>query len=861
MTSVMTTEGPRETYRVKGTAFGLAIIVLSGMYFLSVLDGTVVFVALPKIQDALGLSDAARLWVFGAYAVAFGGLMLLGGRLGDAFGRKKMFVWGVGAFTVTSVLAALAGVQESVLGVNPEMWLLTARALQGASAAVACPTALALVATTFAPGKARNQAFAIFAAMAGIGSVAGLVAGGVLATWDWSLVFWINVPVGIACVVGGIVALEESASDRRHALDVKGAVLAVVGFTAGIYALTSGPEAHWRGTGLFLAAGLAVVCMVGFLLVERTAKNPILPFSLFRNRNRVAAMVAILVCGALIPTLGFYVALMLQVLLGYEPWQSGTALVPFAVGMGISAGVSSKLALKIESRWLVLIGGIIVLFPCLYVPTLVDDVLSGISYFPQIAIPVFFIGLGVGMALIPLTLSVVAGVRPSEIGPLTALAEVAQNLGGVGGLAVVQVLVASRIMSMNGPTGGDITYDAVRDDPGHMEALASGYSLAFLACAGILVLAGLVVVPFMRFTPDEVAEGQAAQESNKSGGAIPSTSFPAQAFEDDQDEDADWAPIEGDVTSGSFPAVRREDFDRVYNEQPGEPEPVFFTDRFRAIKRPKAPDPVPDESATTAMGALRRPESRRVDAPRAQVPAQPDLPPSTVPAAAPVAGAGQVPGVGPVGGEAPLGGVVPSSGVPQHPHPSAPLPRRGAPLEGVARSSDPIHRPSGAIQRESADLRRPPEQPGPHPAEPQAGPPQPVYRQAGPPQEGHRRPGSRAAGPRPSQPLPRPSGALPRPSGALPRPSGAIPRPSQPLPRPSGALPRPSQPINRPSGQVPRPGGAMPRPGQQAHGPGAPMPEGSGRHAAGGSDGMHHPEPSSQADRVSRARRHRRDDD
>ncbi|WP_255304272.1 MFS transporter [Tsukamurella tyrosinosolvens] len=821
MTSTMAPGAPAQTYRVKGSALGIAIVVLSGMMFLAVLDGTVVFVALPRIQDAMHLSDAAKIWVFGAYAVTFGGFMLLGGRLGDTFGRKRMFILGVAGFTFASLLTGFA---------TNEAWLLVARAAQGLLAAIACPTALALIATTFAPGKARNQAFAIFGAMAGLGSVSGLVAGGLLATWDWRFVFWINVPVGIVCIIGAVIALEESTSERRHALDIKGAFLAVAGCVAGVYTLTMGPEVHWQGVSVYVAAAVSVVCLVAFLVVERTAKNPILPFSLFHNRNRVAAMVAILVCGALIPTLGFYVALTFQQVLGYTPLESGLALIPFAVGMGIAAPISSKLALKVQARWLVAIGGVIVFLPCIYVPTLMTKDPSTVSYFPYIGLPVFVIGLGVGFAMIPLPICALAGVRPSETGPMSALVEVCQNIGGIVGLASVQVLVTSRIMKEGGPTKGDITHEMLTE--AQRSALASGFGLAFIACAAILILAGLVVVPFMRFTPEEVAEGQAAQESSKSGGSIPSTSFPAQAFDHDDDVDDDWEPIEGDVTSGSFPAVRREDYDRAYNEKPGDPEPVYFTDRFRAIKRPQAPQ-------------QEQPVQHR---------------PATQPPQAPPAAPQQA-----------------------YSHPSDPLPRTGRPGEGLAG----VARPSGPIQRESTDLPRPSH--APQPPRPAA---DPQYRAPAAPPQSQQRPSApiqRPSGqvPRPSAPIRRPSGQQPRPSGPVQRPGrpgqpGPAPQggpgqqggPSRPLQRPSGAMPRPGQQAPRPSGPVQRPSAPIQRPPAVPPQPQAPSagasstgapstgtPSTGGRHSLPEPDAMHHPEASPQAERVSRARRHRLDED
>ncbi|SDQ81816.1 drug resistance transporter, EmrB/QacA subfamily [Tsukamurella pulmonis] len=777
MTSTMAPSSPAQTYRVKGSAVGIPILVLCGMIFLSVLDGTVVFVAMPEIQDALGLSDATKVWVFGAYALTFGGFLLLGGRLGDTFGRKKMFLLGVIGFTIASALAGFA---------TNEMWLLAARVGQGFFAAIAGPTALALIATTFAPGKARNQAFAVFGAMAGLGSIAGLVAGGLLATIDWRLIFWINVPVGIACAIGGYLTLDEAMAERRHALDVKGAALAVAGCVTGVYALTAGPEAHWQSTSVYVAAVISVICLALFLWVERTAKNPILPFSLFNNRNRVAAMLAILVCGALIPTLGFYVALTFQLVLGYTPFQSGLALLPFAVGFGISVAISASLVRRFQARWLVAFGGLIVFLPCLYVPTLMAKAPATIDYFPQIALPVFFIGIGVGLAVVPLPLGAVAGVRPSEIGPLTALIEVAQNLGGIIGLASVQVVVTSRIMAEGGPTTGHLRHDNLSGDQIH--ALASGYGLAFIACAAILILAGLVVVPFMRFTPEEIAEGQAAKESSESGGAIPSTSFPAQAFEDEDDVDDDWEPLEGDVTSGSFAAIRREDYDRAYNEQPGDPEPVYFTDRFRAIKRADV------ENAAAAQG---RPAPAQPQPPTAQVPvARPGQAPGVRPGQRP---APPVPPRGQPHPSDPLHRPAPSAPQQAYSHPSDPLPRLGGrPGEGLAG----VARPSGPIQRESVDLPRPPVPPAPRAAVPDYRPPRPAPQQY-------------RADPRP------------------PRPSGPVPRPSAPT---AGA----------PEQRVPQYQGA-------------PAPR-TGRHAAPEPDGIHHAESTPQAERVSRARRHRRED-
>ncbi|NMN99821.1 MFS transporter [Gordonia sp. TBRC 11910] len=468
------------------------------MQLLLVLDGTVAALALPRIREQLHLSEASGNWIITAYVLAFGGLMLLGGRLGDAFGRKRMFIAGVTAFTLTSLLCGLA---------QNEWMLVVGRALQGVSAAIAAPTAMALVATTFAPGKDRSTAFAIYAAMTGIGSVAGLIVGGVLTEISWRLVFLINVPIGVLVAVGAVVCLRESQGERL-ALDVPGAILATLGCTLVVLGINEGPSG-WSSPVVIISLIGGVAALIGFVFVERTAKNPLLPFSLFDNTSRVAALAAILFASAIMMCMAVFISLYLQGILKYTPLQSGLAVVPFAFGLGIAAAIASKLALRIQPRWLVLLGGAIIFVGCVYAASIAT---GSPSYFPSIGLPVVIIGFGVGMAVIPLTLSVVAGVGATEIGPLTALAQVAQQIGGAVGLVAVGAMVTSRSLSLGGTTA------PVEKMTGtELAALASGYGLAFASCAGIAILAGVVVL-FMRFTPEEVAEGQAAQEAANAGG-------------------------------------------------------------------------------------------------------------------------------------------------------------------------------------------------------------------------------------------------------------------------------------------------------------------------------------------------------
>src|SRR6201996_578387 len=266
-----------------------AVIPIGGMQLLATMDSTVAIVALPKIQNELSLSDAGRSWVITAYVLTFGGLMLLGGRLGDTIGRKRTFIVGVALFTISSVLCAVAW---------DEVTLVIARLSQGVGSAIASPTGLALVATTFAKGPARNAATAVFAAMTAIGSVMGLVVGGALTEFSWRLAFLVNVPIGLVMIYLARVALRETNRERMK-LDAAGAILATLACTAAVFAFSIGPEKGWISLMTIGSGVVAVAAGIAFAIVERTAENPVVPFDLFHDRNRLMTFVAIFLAGGL----------------------------------------------------------------------------------------------------------------------------------------------------------------------------------------------------------------------------------------------------------------------------------------------------------------------------------------------------------------------------------------------------------------------------------------------------------------------------------------------------------------------------------------------------------------------------------
>ncbi|WP_245687851.1 MFS transporter [Rhodococcus phenolicus] len=469
------------------------MLVLSGLQLMVVLDGTVANLALAPLQAELGLSDAGRNWVLTSYALAFGGLMLLGGRLGDSFGRKRMFVVGVGVFTAASLLCGLA---------SGEFMLIAARALQGVGAAIASPTALALVATTFAPGPARNRAIAVFAAMTGVGSIAGLILGGALTQVSWRWIFLINVPIGVLIVVAASLVLRETATERL-ALDVPGAVLATLGCTGVVFGLSEGPEMGWASPAVIGALVGGVVVLGLFLLVERRAENPLLPFVLFRDSSRVATFVSIFFAGAVMFSLAAFVALFVQDILGYTPLQAGLAFVPFAFGLGGAAAVASKLVVRVQARWLVVAGAVIMSVSLLFGSTMDATV----QYLPTLFVLVLIVGFGVGLASVPLPLCAIAGVGTHEIGPLSAIAQVAQTLGGPIGLAVIGAMATSRTMANGGTSGAVADMTAAQ-----LAAQGDGYMFALVGCAVCAVITGVAAL-FIRFTPQQVAQAQEAEKA------------------------------------------------------------------------------------------------------------------------------------------------------------------------------------------------------------------------------------------------------------------------------------------------------------------------------------------------------------
>jgi len=477
--------------------FVAAVVAISGMQLMATMDGTIAIVALPRIQNQLGLSDAGRSWVITAYVLTFGGLMLLGGRLGDTIGRKRTFIAGVALFTIASAMCGIAW---------DEGTLVLARLLQGVGAAIASPTGLALVATTFPKGPLRNAATAVFGAMTGVGSVMGLVVGGALTELSWRLAFLVNVPIGLLMIYLARTVLRETVKERMK-LDATGAGLATLACTAAVFAFSIGPEKGWISTITIGSGLIAVVAFLAFALVERTAENPIVPLNLFFDRNRLATFAAIFMAGGVMFTLTVLIGLYVQDIMGYSALRAGIGFIPFAIAVGIGLGASSQLVSWFPPRVVVIGGGLLVLGAMLYGSTLN----AGIPYFPNLVMPIVVGGIGIGMIVVPLALSAIAGVGFDRIGPTSAIVLMLQNLGGPVVLAVIQAVITSRTLYLGG-TNGPVKYM----NAAQLHALDHGYTYGLLWVAGVAVLTGGTAL-LIGYTAQQVAHAQEVKEALDAG--------------------------------------------------------------------------------------------------------------------------------------------------------------------------------------------------------------------------------------------------------------------------------------------------------------------------------------------------------
>lgn len=389
-----------------------------------VLDATIVNIALPHIQDALSFSTTDLSWVLSSYTLTFGGLLLLGGRAGDILGRRRVFMTGILLFTLASLLGGLA----------QEPWqLLAARALQGVGGAIASPTSLALITTTFPEGPERNRAFGVFAAVSAGGGAIGLLTGGMLTEWlDWRWVLFVNVPIGVLIAVLAPMYINESEKHPGR-FDISGALTSTLGMASLVYGFIRASESGWRDTLTLSSFGAAVVLLAAFVLIESRAREPITPLRMFADRNRSGTYMIMLSLAAAMFGMFFFIVLFVQNVLDYSPIESGLAFLPVTVAIIMGAGLSQRLLPVLGPKPFMVTGSAITGIGLFWQTLISPDS----SYVGGVLGPMFLFGFGMGLNFVTLTLTAVSGVAQHEAGAASSLLNASQQVGGSLGLSIL----------------------------------------------------------------------------------------------------------------------------------------------------------------------------------------------------------------------------------------------------------------------------------------------------------------------------------------------------------------------------------------------------------------------------------------
>lgn len=461
------------TRPVPGRNSGLALSIIAAAQLLLVMDGTIVTVALPIIQDALRLPDSELNWVLTAYAVAFGGLLLAGGRAGDVFGRRRVFRAGLVIVVLASLLGGLATTGPV---------LITARALLGVGAALAAPTALSLLATTFPAGPERARALGVYGAMGGLGSVVGLLLGGALTEYlDWRWILFVNIPAALALLIGTCVLAE---GRREHgSVDLPGVISATFGLGSVVVAINRAAE-HGITDTLALATGaLAVALLVTFAAIQRRGTIPMLPPSVLADRGRLAANLVMFLVGAGMLATFYFLTLYMQVVKGYSPMITGLAYLPFAVAIGIGAGVvGPRLLSRTDDRAVITIGTLVAALGMGWFGLLAPDQGPLAVLLPAQLVA----GTGLGIVTVAVTIAGVRGVAARDSGIASGLITTSQQIGGAVGLAVLAALAVAA------------TGDRPAAGAAQLDALTHGYTTGILAGGGLYVAALVVAVRLLR---------------------------------------------------------------------------------------------------------------------------------------------------------------------------------------------------------------------------------------------------------------------------------------------------------------------------------------------------------------------------
>jgi len=449
----------------------LALLLLAMTQFVIVIDASIVNVALPSIGAHLHFSRDDLTWVVNAYTLTFGGFLLLGGRMADLLGRRRMFMLGLVVFSLASLAGGLA---------QSETWLIAARAVQGLGAAIVSPAALSIITTMFADGADRNRALGIWGAVAGAGGAAGVLLGGILTSGlSWRWVLFVNVPIGLLAAVLAPRTLGESRREEAgNSFDIPGAVTVTGGLALLVYAVVDAVNVGWGATRTIVCLAAAVVLLIAFMAVELRQHDPLMPFQIFRLRTLRGANIVGLLIGMSLFSMFFFISLYLQEVLHYSAIRTGISYLPLAVGIIISAGLASQLVTRIGFKptlvaGLLLVGGGLLWFS--QVPG------TGGSFAAYVLGPSLLAAFGFGLAFVPVTIAAVTGTKPHQAGLASGLINTSQQIGGALGLAILATIANSHTQSL---FHAGVHSSAV--------ALTKGYDRAFLVGASLAVAGAIL---------------------------------------------------------------------------------------------------------------------------------------------------------------------------------------------------------------------------------------------------------------------------------------------------------------------------------------------------------------------------------
>ena len=469
-------------------ARNLALMLLALTQFIVVIDASITNVALPSIGEALDIDQDNLSWVVNSYTLVFGGFLLLGGRLADFFGRRKMFMTGMGLFGIASLAGGFAQSEE---------WLIIARAAQGLGAAIASPAALSIVTTTFKEGSERNRALSVWGAVAGAGGAAGVLLGGILTQWaGWEWVLFVNVPIAAFVVWQAPKRLVESKveEEKERTLDIPGAVSITAGLALLVYTLVDATNVGWTSGETIIRGLIAVALVAAFVVIEIRTRKPLVPFSIFRNRTLRGANVVGVLTGMSLFSMFFLITLYLQQVLGQDALEAGLSYLPLSIAIVLAAGVAGQLVTRVGFKP-VLVTGLSLVSVALFWFTQIS--VDG-TFWGDVLAPSVIAGVGLGLSFVPVTIAAMSNTKPEEAGLASGLINTSQQVGGALGLAILASIANSS------------TSDAFRTGATEAAALTTGFQDAFLVGA-FFALAGAILAAVLISSKDSKAHAEAAQ--------------------------------------------------------------------------------------------------------------------------------------------------------------------------------------------------------------------------------------------------------------------------------------------------------------------------------------------------------------